>query len=230
MFFPDKIKNIQPNFKVLEIGPGAHPFYRSDILLELEYESEEEKIAQFGHDEKLITDKKIVYYKGEKFPFSDNEFDYVICSHVLEHVDNIPNFLNEIFRVSKMGYFEFPLIYYEFLYNINAHQNFLKFDTEKSLLYYMPKNSSNIDFFKPIQNFLLETLRLGHSKMITDMPEKFIQGFEWNSKFSAIETNDLNLFIHKNTEIPQPSNCPLTLSEANLSQLIKQLIKRVIHK
>jgi hypothetical protein len=91
----------------------------------------------------------------------------------------------------------------------------------------MPKNSSNIDFFKPIQNFLLETLRLGHSKMITDMPEKFIQGFEWNSKFSAIETNDLNLFIHKNTEIPQPSNCPLPLSEANLSQLIKQLIPQL---
>ncbi len=82
MFFPNRIKSIQASDRVLEIGPGASPYHRSDMFLELQYDSETERIAQSGHVGILETSKNVVYYSGGKFPFKDKEFDYIVCSHV----------------------------------------------------------------------------------------------------------------------------------------------------
>ena len=41
-------------------------------------------------------------------PFKDNEFDYIIASHVAEHVEDISFFFNELSRVGKKGYIEVP--------------------------------------------------------------------------------------------------------------------------
>lgn len=194
MFFPERITNIKPEYKVLEIGPGAHPFHRSDVFLELEYKTEEDKIAQFGHTEKLNSDKKIVFYDGTKFPFADNEFDYVVCSHVLEHVPDLQEFISEIFRVSKHGgYFEYPLMAYDYLYNFNVHCNFLKYDGKS--LFVMKKSSTPLDFFKPIHVFFNHTLSNSYSDLLTKLPNNFFQGFEWEKPFQVKESNNLNDFI-----------------------------------
>ena len=73
---------------VLEIGPGGNAHPRADVLLELEFNDEKEAEIQRSSSPPLITDKKVVYYDGTYFPFEKNEFDYVICSHVLEHVED----------------------------------------------------------------------------------------------------------------------------------------------
>jgi|TARA_B100001057_G_C22643317_1_gene869111 hypothetical protein len=44
----------------------------------------------------------------EKLPFKDKEFDYVICAHVIEHVNDPISFKTEIQRVGKAGYIELP--------------------------------------------------------------------------------------------------------------------------
>src|ERR1035437_5921588 len=150
MFFSEKIKNILPTDRVLEIGPGADPHLRSNVLLEKKFENENEYISQFGKDQKINTDKQIIFYDGGRFPFNDKEFDYIICSHVLEHVPDVPCFLSEIFRVGSKGYLEYPLIYYEYLYNFDVHLNYLKF--EGKCLHYMKKNKSHLDEFRPVQD------------------------------------------------------------------------------
>ena len=54
-------------------------------------------------------DKNSVQLNDKKLPFKDNEFDFIIASHVLEHVKDPIFFLNEIQRVSsKGGYIEVP--------------------------------------------------------------------------------------------------------------------------
>ncbi len=45
---------------------------------------------------------------NQKLPFKDKEFDYVILSHVLEHVSNINEFSKEVERIAKAGYIELP--------------------------------------------------------------------------------------------------------------------------
>ncbi len=226
MFFPEKIINVKPGDRILEIGPGSTPYHLSDVLLEMDFEDKAEYEKQFGHAEKLVTDKQLVFYKGDIFPFKDNEFDYVICSHVLEHVPDVPKFLSEVFRVAPKGYFEFPLMYYEYLYNIDAHISLLRFDGK--ILHYMPKKNTAIDSFKPIQEFLLETLRKGHSKMMIDIPECYIQGFEWNTPFKAVETNDLKQLAHETLNIPGPKIPEVYMEEETVIKLTKKLVKKII--
>ena len=44
----------------------------------------------------------------KKLPFNDKEFDYIICAHVIEHVNDPIFFKKEIERVGKSGYIELP--------------------------------------------------------------------------------------------------------------------------
>ncbi len=224
MFFFDRIKNINTKDRVLEIGPGADPHPRSDILLELAYESTDEYHKQLGHSTPLVTDKKVVYYNGDKFPFADKSFDYVICAHVLEHVPDLPAFLSEVFRVGKRGYFEYPTLYYEYLYNIAAHQNVLKF--ENGELKYMKKSSLPFDSFKPVQEMLLQSLQRGHVHHINNLITYFIEGYEWDKSFSCKAVQSIDELTMKNISLPWPPTDKTP--EYSTAFLIKQLIKKAI--
>jgi len=52
--------------------------------------------------------KRFVQYPGGKFPFHDNEFDWVFSNAVIEHVgseDDQILFINEMLRVAKNVFF-----------------------------------------------------------------------------------------------------------------------------
>src|SRR5690606_1509140 len=70
----------------------------------------------------LYKGQKFIQADGESLPFEDNEFDYVICNHVLEHVDNPEKFLNELARVAKKGYIETPSLIGEHLHPKESHR------------------------------------------------------------------------------------------------------------
>ena len=42
------------------------------------------------------------------YPFADKEFDYLICTHVLEHVEDPVRTCAEFARIAKAGYLEVP--------------------------------------------------------------------------------------------------------------------------
>jgi SAM-dependent methyltransferase len=224
MFFKDRIKNIKPTDRVLEIGPGADPYFRSDVLLEKKFGTEEEYVSQFGNTQKLKTDKPVIFYEGDIFPFVDKEFDYVICSHVLEHVDNVELFLSEVFRVAGKGYFEYPLVYYDYLYNFDVHVNYLKFD--QGCLKYMKKNNSPLYEFKPIQEFFYQSLNKGYDQIVRDLLYFFMEGYEWEKPFTVKQVTtikeiciaDAVIPLLKQDEPPAPT----------FLQLFKQLIRKLL--
>lgn len=226
MFFADRIKSIQPGDRVLEIGPGATPHERSDVLLEKKFDSEQHYVAQFGHAEKLVTNKKVVFYDGTVFPFADKEFDYVICSHVLEHVEDVPQFLSEVFRVAKCGYFEYPLMYYEYLYNFDVHLNLLKY--KSGVLHYLVKSRTAINEFRPIQDFFYESLQKGHVQIINNLLEQMMEGFEWHEPFKCREVFDIREVAHEQNNIPSLlGDQQAPVAPAGIKTFIKRIIRKL---
>jgi SAM-dependent methyltransferase len=177
MFFPDRIISIKNSDRVLEIGPGATPFHRSDEFLELKFDSDKDRFAQSGHIGILQTDKPVHYYDGSVFPFADKSYDYIVCSHVLEHVPDVELFLSEMTRVAQRGYIEFPTIYYDYLYNIPEHLQLL--NVFENRIYHIPKHESALEQFKFLHGFFQNTLEKGYHDIIDANKDVFFKGFEW---------------------------------------------------
>lgn len=199
MFFPDRIKSIVTTDRVLEIGPGATPYFRSNVFLELQYDNEQERIAESGYVGILQTDKQIVFYDGGRFPFEDKEFDYVICSHVLEHVADADVFLTEIQRVGKKGYLEFPTVYYDYIYNFPEHQLFLL--EKNGIINWMTKKESGLLNFASIQRFFYRTCELGYHDSIDNFKEYFFQGFEWTDTIKSKHVSQIEVLTYPEKEI-----------------------------
>lgn len=221
MFFPERIVGINPSDKVLEVGPGGTPHPRSDVFLEKVYASEEAWASQRGHAPKLTTDKRVVYYDGGRFPFEDNEFDYVICSHVIEHVEDVEVFLSELFRVAPRGYLEYPTVCYDYLYNFYDHLNLVKFK-DGSLLY-LRKEDTALKEFLPVQKLLHHSFGMGYSKLVDDLKPVMFEGFEWTQRFAARRASGIDELVADVKDIPPLQdrvNC-------NLLRYLARRIKRL---
>lgn len=190
MFFPERVKSIEANDKVLEVGPGATPHPRSNAFLELEYDSVEERVAQSGRVGILQTKKPVVYYNGRDFPFEDNEFDYIICSHVLEHVPEPKYMISEITRVAKKGYIEFPTIYYDYIWNIPEHITILFWTGER--LHYLPKEELHLEIYKPITDFYFNIISPSSNNLVRRSKNYLMQGFEWKNRIEIEKAEDLS--------------------------------------
>lgn len=192
MFFPERIRQIKKGDKVLEIGPGSSPHPRADILLEKNFTENEAK-KQRGNHHPLHTNKELIYYDGDKFPFHDKAFDYIICSHVIEHVEDVESFCREIFRVGRKGYIEFPTIYYEYIYNFYVHKQLINYSSR--ILWYMKKEVSGLGKFQSIQKMYYRSLELGYSDLIEDLKELMFFGFEWMEPFQVKKVSSIEDLI-----------------------------------
>lgn len=201
MFFPERIKGIKEGDRVLEVGPGGSPYFRSDVLLEKDF-NEKELFEQRGKAPLLITDKKMVVYSGDKFPFKDKEFDYVICSHVLEHVDDVDLFLKELSRVAKAGYLEFPTVYYEYLYNFKVHKNIIF--NKGGIIFWLEKKTTNLDNFFEVNKFFYESLIQGKDQLIEEFKNYFFQGFEWAGDIKSKNAVNISEVCFNETEYQLP--------------------------
>jgi len=95
--------DILDNEKVLDIGSGGDPFPYATHLADL-YEGETgHRAAPLVQDSRPFQVVNI-----EKMPYGDKEFDFVYCSHVLEHVADPSRACDELMRIGRRGYIETP--------------------------------------------------------------------------------------------------------------------------
>jgi ubiquinone/menaquinone biosynthesis C-methylase UbiE len=106
---------VHNNDLVLDVGSGGNPYPRADVLLDRLVGAEHRCGAP------MLIDRPTVFGDGTKLPFKDKAFDFVIASHILEHMSDPSSFLNELQRVGKAGYIETPNFIFERLIPMNIH-------------------------------------------------------------------------------------------------------------
>ena len=84
------------DWKILDIGCGYSANRYATIL------ADKQDLSDF------YKEKKFVRITENKLPFKDKEFDFVIASHVIEHVESFEIFIKELERISNKGYIELP--------------------------------------------------------------------------------------------------------------------------
>ena len=139
------------NWNILDIGCNIAP---------VEYAQTVADIQDFS-DFYKEKNKKFILIQNKILPFKDNEFDFVYASHVIEHVDDVSFFINELKRISTQGYIELPsLLEDNLVLSANStedHKWIFKFDdVEKVLL--VEKKKELIEPFIT-HGVLFETLR-----------------------------------------------------------------------
>ena len=139
------------NWNILDIGCNIAP---------IEYAQTVADIQDFSNFYKE-KNKKFILIQNKILPFKDNEFDFVYASHVIEHVDDVSFFINELKRISTQGYIELPsLLEDNLVLSANStedHKWIFKFDdVEKVLL--VEKKKELIEPFIT-HGVLFETLR-----------------------------------------------------------------------
>lgn len=94
---------IRPEDRVLEVGSGQNPNPRANVLCDRFLLDATER-----NEQPVRVDRPFVAGDIYALPFRDRAFDYVICSHVLEHLDRPEDAATELARVAPRGYIETP--------------------------------------------------------------------------------------------------------------------------
>ncbi len=134
--FIDNLLKENPNWKVLDIGCGYTAHHNASVICDVQ------DLSNF------YKDKKFIRLNEKTLPFKDKEFDFVIASHVLEHVDDVNFFIKELERISAKGYIELPTILEDNLVfeNKKDHIWHMEFDDDKNQLII----SKKIQFLEPV--------------------------------------------------------------------------------
>jgi ubiquinone/menaquinone biosynthesis C-methylase UbiE len=134
--YVDNLLQNNSTWKILDIGCGYNANKFAKVICDVQDLSN------------YYQDKKFIKLKEKKLPFKDKEFDFVVASHVMEHVEDVDFFIKEIERVSKKGYIELPTMLEDNLVfeNKKEHLWHMDFDDiENKLLI-----SKKVQYFEPV--------------------------------------------------------------------------------
>ena len=193
----DKILEKNKSWNILDIGCGYTAHKNASVVCD---------IQDLSH---VYKEKNFVKLTSNILPFRDKEFDFVIASHVIEHVKDVEVFIQELQRVSSKGYIELPTKLEDNLVfeNKKDHLWHMEFDDDKNKLIV----SNKTQFLQPI--------------LTVSSAKKFLRYFRQSLVLELFWENSIEYeVVEKNfNDLDQISR--LTLFRKFLSKLIRNIIK-----
>ena len=193
----DSLLNQNPNWKILDVGCGYTAHQNATTICDVQ------DLSTF------YKDKNFIQLNSDTLPFTNNEFDFVICSHVIEHVQDINIFIKELERVASKGYIELPTVLEDNLVfeNRNDHLWHMEFnDVDNELII-----SKKIQYLEPV-------LTVSSSK-------KFLKYFRQSLVLELLWEKSIEYkLIEKNLE-NKIKFSRLTLLRKFFSKLLRNLVR-----
>ena len=175
--FVEKNLSDNPAWKILDIGCGYNANKFANEICDVQDLS--------SH----YPEKKFTRLIEKKLPFEDKVFDFVIASHVMEHVEDVEFFIKELERISKKGYVELPTML----------EDNLVFENKKDHLWHMDFDDVNLKLLisKKIQ-FMEPILTVSSIKKLNKVFRKsFIIELFWEDKIDYEIDKSMNNYFDK---------------------------------
>ncbi len=102
---------------VLDVGCGAFPNDAATIACDMSLDEDRHRTGRATQ-----VDRPFVLCDASALPFRDGAVDFVIASHIGEHVDDPERFCRELSRVASSGYVETPSPLADYLLDEEYHQ------------------------------------------------------------------------------------------------------------
>jgi SAM-dependent methyltransferase len=205
---------------VLEVGSGASPYFRANVLCDAYEETQERFFTPLVHDRPTI----LAFV--EQLPFKDDSFDFVIASHVLEHSADPERFINEIQRVGRAGYIEVPDALMERLTHYGFHR--LEITDKDGELIIRKKRNYIQD--EEVVGLFHNKARPIFPKWVSRFPFHFHVRYYWEKKSGGVKYRILNPDCPADWEAPQldtPENPPPLSAVAFLKQQALKVVRRI---
>ncbi len=99
---------------VVDVGGGKSPFNRADSIIDIiSYDDRRNissKLIGYGPENEQFSRRtwRVLDITKTRIPFEDKQVDFIVCSHVLEHLRDPLAVCREMIRTSKAGYIECP--------------------------------------------------------------------------------------------------------------------------
>ena len=193
----DKILENNKSWNILDIGCGYSAHKNASVVCDIQDLS------------KVYREKNFVKLTSNILPFKDKEFDFVIASHVIEHVKDVEIFIQELQRVSSRGYIELPTKLEDNLVfeNKKDHLWQMEFDDDKNKLIV----SEKIQYLEPI-------LTVSSSK-------KFLKYFRQSLVLELFWENSIEFTIKRRDLNNYEKISRLTLFRKFFSKLFRNIIR-----
>ena len=193
----DNLLQNNSTWNILDIGCGYNASKFAKIICDVQDLSN------------YYLDKKFIRLTEKKLPFKDKEFDFVVASHVMEHVEDVDFFIKELVRVSKKGYIELPTILEDNLVfeNKNDHLWHMDFDdVENNLLI-----SKKIQYFEPV--------------LTVSSVKKLSEVFRKSLVLELLWENSIDYKINKSMDVVFKKISILNLLKKYLSKRLRMIFK-----
>lgn len=171
---------------VLEIGSGDNPHPRSNVLVDRFLFDNTERGGN------IIIDRPMVVADAHHLPFRDQAFAYSICSHILEHMDDPPQFVRELQRTAASGYIASPSEIAERLFHWSFHRWYVNLLEDGTLVLH-PKEPA--EPFGELFDYLYE-YNPAYYFFQRSMPDLFWVEHEWHSTIKLQMADSSPLPLH----------------------------------
>jgi len=195
--FIDNQISQNPNWNILDIGCGFTAHEKASVICDIQ------DLSNF------YKNKKFVKLENKTLPFKNKEFDFVIASHVIEHVQDVEYFLSELQRVSSKGYIEVPTILEDNLVfeNRNDHLWHMEFDDNNNNLLI----SKRVQYLEPV--------------VTVSIAKKLSKYFRQSLILELFWENSIEYKIKKNSNLKFEKISRLTLLRKFISKILRNIIR-----
>jgi len=168
---------------VLDIGSGGDPFPYATVLADRYLEPTRHRYEVFKSDGKPVIICDIC-----ALPFVDGTFDYVIASHVLEHVDDPTKACFELQRVAKSGYIETPTMMKDSLFSWAKGMHKWHTFSQGNLLIFVEYTERQLEGIRSPawRQLIFSTIYHPLQEAFNKNQDLFNNMFEWENQFDVV--------------------------------------------